>query len=1062
MKCRHCGVENPSGMRFCGGCGRPLEAGSPAPARAEAPQRRHMTVMFCDLVDSTPLAERLGAEDFREVLTDYRQACLRPIERFGGFTAVYSGDGMTVYFGYPRAHEDDAQRAVHAGLAILDEIAQLNARLTETFGISVQVRIGVHSGVVIAEELGGRAGEIASQLDISGEMPHIAARIESTAPRDSLVVSDATHELVEGYFETEPLGEKTLKGVSRPIGVHRILRSTGALDRLEIAAKRRLTPIVGRSDELARLTQAWQQAASGRGGIAHVTGEAGIGKSRLVHELVASLGVQVGDVQRWQCSGHHHGTSLYPIATFLERMLGLSRSDTAEHQRAVVEQAVIEAGLEPVAAVPLLADLMSIPFTREEQLSLAPRDARTALLHVLESLLVKDARRHPMLLVVEDLHWADPTTVELLGRITRSVAEIPVLCVFTFRGDFQPPWTQDHPVLAIELGPLSASEVRAMASAASGADPAVLELVESAADGVPLFVEEILKAGHAPSAPVVPPTLEGLLTERLDRLPELVDVIDTAAILGREFDGSLLSALAPLRGADLDQALVQLTAQDVLRVVEDAPSRWEFTHGLLQEAAYSRILRRRRRALHGRVAEVLVQSFPATVEREPELIARHWSGAEDHGQAVAFWHAAGTHALERAAYIEAVGHFRRGLEALDSSAPNAEDDLHHVDFLTHIGASLQAGRGYAATGVDEAYARARVACERVCNDARLVAVIRGQWMFHLLRGEYETALQLADEMLALAKRGGAPLAEGHVDRGLVHMYLGEFDLARDHLEAAVAGYDRAGGSTDHIYEAQGDTGVGALAYGAVVLWNLGRTEESRERSDLSLELAELVGGPVTRAQAWGMRAILHLNRSEQAELARWIAKTYAHSVDHDLGYWCAASSAFAGWLEGRAGAVERGEARLKESLDAYFASGSRLGLPHFQILRADLRRVAGDTRGALDLLRIGEEYIEETGERFSESELFRFKGRLLAAGDDPDDDGAVAAYERAIASAREQNAAMLELQATTRLAEFQRKLGEVPSVIDRIAELCKSIGPDSRVVDVVRARALVDSETMAR
>src|SRR4051812_1536974 len=278
MKCGHCGFENPAGMRFCGGGGRPLD-----PAR-EGPQRRHMTVMFCDLVDSTPLAQALDAEDFREVLTDYRQSCLQAVERFSGYTAVYAGDGMTVYFGYPRAHEDDAQRAVHTGLAILDEISSLNARLLEEHDLAVQVRIGIHSGVVIAEELGGGAAETASQLDISGEMPHIASRIESVAPRGSVAISDDTRQLIEGYFDTEPLGQQTLRGVSRPIRVHRILGPTGAVGRLEVVTSRRLTPAVGREAEIAGLVQNWEQAKNGNGSVIHVTGEAGIGKSRLVHE----------------------------------------------------------------------------------------------------------------------------------------------------------------------------------------------------------------------------------------------------------------------------------------------------------------------------------------------------------------------------------------------------------------------------------------------------------------------------------------------------------------------------------------------------------------------------------------------------------------------------------------------------------------------------------------------------------------------------------------------------------------------------------------------------------
>ena len=1064
-------------MRFCGGCGGPLEDGLvavPPPGAHDTAQRRHMTVMFCDVVGSTPLAESLDAEDFREVLSGYQQACVRAIERFDGYTAMYVGDGVVSYFGYPRAHEDDAQRAVHAGLGILDELVALNARLGDAFDISLQVRIGLHTGVVIAGDMG--ATETRPQLDIVGEMPHIAARIESIAPPGSVVISDATCDLVEGYFETEPLGEKALKGVSRPIGVHLVLRPTGAVGRLEVAGARRLTPVVGRDRELAQLAEAWQEVESGHGAIAHVTGEAGIGKSRLVHALIEELGRQVGAQQMWQCSAHHRTTSLYPVIRLLERLLDLERTETAGHQLKVLDEAVVDAGLDPVEAVPLLADLLSIRGGHSDVgRSLTPRDARTALLRVLESLLVTNPARHPVLLVVEDLHWADPTTVELLGRIAPSLSDLPVLCVLTFRREFEPPWMERQPVLEIELGPLRSIEVRAMATAASvtALDPAVLDLVDSAADGVPLFVEEMVKmlahgggselVRDVPTATGVPPTLEGLLTERLDRLPDIGDLIDVAAILGREFDRSLLVALEPLDGADLEPALTQLAAQDVLRPVAGARSRWEFTHALVQEAAYERILRRRRHALHGRVADTLVRSFAEVAEREPEVVAHHWFCAGEPAKAMPFWHAAGTRALERAAYLEAAEHFRRGLEALDGTGPHPGDDLEHVDFLTHLAASLQAGHGYAASGVDDAYARARSACERAsCND-RLVSVIRGQWMFHLLRGEYRTALELADEMLALAERGDhtVHLAEGHLYRGLVHMYLADFDLARDHLGEALAQYQLPARS-DHIYEAQGDTGVGALAYLALVLWNMGHAEESRERSDLSLVRAERVGGPVTRAQAWGMRSLLHLGRAEPIELGHWVDKTRAYSVDHNIGYWRTVSSLLSGWLEGRAGELELGTTRLEESLIAYVGSGSRLGLPHFQILLADLRLAAGDRRGALEVLRAGEEYIEETGERFSESELFRFKGRVLMEGHFPDPDGATAAYESAIRAARDQNAKLLELRAATRLAGHQRRVGERCTALDRVVALCAWFDPSLELPDVVRARTLVASEPTAR
>jgi predicted ATPase len=579
---------------------------------------------------------------------------------------------------------------------------------------------------------------------------------------------------------------------------------------------------------------------------------------------------------------------------------------------------------------------------------------------------------------------------------------------------------------------------------------------------VPLFVEEMVKMlrleGADAAEPAVPPTLEGLLTERLDRLPDLGGVIDVAAVLGREFDRSLLGALEPLPEDDLEPALAQLAAHDVLRPVGGAPSRYEFSHALLQEAAYERILRRRRRVLHGQVADIIVRRFADVAEREPELVAHHWTCADEPAGAMPYWRAAGSRALERAAYREAAEHYRRGLEALEDRGPHATDDADRADLLTHLAASLQAAHGYAAAGVDDAYARARKACLATGDADRLVWVLRGQWMFHLLRGEYATALELAVEMHAIGERDGHPLriAEGHVDRGLVHMYLGNFDRARELLAEAFRRYVPPKGY-DQVYEAQGDASVGALAYLALVLWNLGHAEQSRTRSDLSVERAARIGGAVTRAQAWGMRSILHLSRGDAQDLGRWARRTHEHSADHDIEYWRTVSAMLEGWLEGRAGALASGTARVEENLQAYIAAGNRLSVSHFHILLADLRLVAGDRRGALDLLAAGEEHIEQTGEGFSESELFRFKARALMCGDDPDPEGATAAYERAVTVAREQNARLLELRAATRLAAHQMALGETPPVLGRVGELCDWFAECPDLPDVVRARALLES-----
>ncbi len=884
-------------------------------------------------------------------------------------------------------------------------------------------------------------------------------------------MSDTTRALVEGYFETEPLGERELKGISRPIVVHRVVRATGAVGRLEAADAARMTPLVGRVSELDRLLEAWRQAAGGSGTIAEITGEAGIGKSRLVRALLDRLEPELEGIQVWQCSAHHAGTTLYPLIRLLERDLGLDRTATEEAQLEAIGAAATAAGLNTPEAVPLLADLLSVRSGRNgDGQELSPRDARTATLRVLESMLVADPEKHPLLIVVEDLHWADPTTLEFLDRIARQVTGLPVMCVLTFRPDFTPSWRVRRPVLAIELGRLSSDEVRAMAASGSDEklDPNLLEWLDAAADGVPLFVEEMLRMLELPGMEElvasdggthVPPTLHGMLTERLDRLGPLGELVDVAAVLGRDFDRELLVALEPASEKEISLGVAQLTAHGVLRPVAEQ-SRLEFTHALLQEAAYDRMLRRRRRELHARVASLLVDEFPELAEREPEVVASHWSAANDPAKSTRWWYDAGVRALSRAAFVEAADHFRRGYEALERIDPERHDRARRLGFATHLGAALQASRGYGNPSVGEAYAQAREYLDGDPGDHRVIPVIRGQWMFHLVRGEYGPALERSNEMLALAAlSGGDGLeGEGQLYGGLVQMYLGNYGEARTHLEEAMMSHGRRGGA-DEIFAAQGDTRVGALAYLSVVLWQLGYYEASRRHSDQSLELAERVAGPVTRAQAFFMRTMLHLNRGEVAEFATWVERTRAYSTEHGIAYWRIHSSAYSAWRQGWSGELAAGTTRLRSSIEAYLDSGSKLGIAHLYILLADLELAAGDVAGARGHLGAATEYVEATGERFSESELHRARARALMAGDSPDPAAATAALERAVEIAAIQNARIPELRALGQLLTHRRKLEEPHrSDADRLSVLCDWFGSNCELPEVVRGRQLLESE----
>ena len=1056
-------------MRFCGACGAPLGEGEKQPRAVDDPdqaQRRHVTVMYCDLVESTVLAEALDPEDFRELLRRYQDVGAQAVERFNGYVAQYIGDGILAFFGYPRAHEDDTQRAIHAGLAITEEVKRINPSLQEQFGVELQVRIGLHTGFVVAGEVGG--GNVRDERAVVGETPHIAARLQEVAPPGSVVVSDETHDMVERQFEMTPLGTPTLKGISRPIGVHRVLGPLRCGTRFDTSGAR---PMTDRVAEIARLREAWQLTTGGHGVIVHISGEAGIGKSRLVRALREDVTGQASAQHVLQCSPHHSTTALHPVIQFLDQLIGLDRMDTFERGLEAIRRAVDHAPLDPTEAVPLLADVLSIPGAGEGP-ALTPREARDTTLRIVETLVLGRSTSRPLLLVVEDVHWADPSTLELLERVVASVPAVPVGCVLTFRGDFDPPWSARHTVVEVELGPLTDDYVRAMASAAgvNAMDDATLAWVEQAADGIPLFVEEMVKsvAAKQPAAQPdrgedarIPPTLQGLMAERLDRLPELDDVIDLAAVLGHHFERGLLEALTPLKPAALEAALERLAAEDVLRPVDGSRSRLAFKHVLLQEAAYERILRRRRRVLHARVAELLAAQEPLARGAEPEVIAHHFSRADRPDQAVPYWRLAGSRALRRAAFEEAAEHFRRALDSLERAEATGAG-VERADLLVHRGAALQAGRGYAANGVEAAYTAARAALRPDRDRERLVPVIRGQWMFHLARAEYDSAMALADEMLAMGGGGEHPvcMAEGHLYLGLTHMYTGGLDRARKHLEASHAGYVEPE-EPDDVYLGQGDTGVGALAYLSVVLWNQGHVREADERSMESVALAERVRGPVAQAQAWGMHCGLLMAQRDLSQLGGWVERTRAHSVSHNIGYWSAVCSVWSAWLRARAG-EPAGTARLQEQIDAYERTGARLARPHFQLLLADLFMVGGDRAAALAALAAGQEHIDLHGEHLHEPELQVYLGRVLMTGDEPDAAAASAAYQRALEGARKQNARLIELRAATHLAAHQLQTGAPCTALQLVDGLYVTFPADAQAPDLVRARALLDTAATVR
>ena len=633
MRCASCGFENPPDFNFCGQCGNELVE-LVAPATTREAERRQLTVMFCDLAGSTELAQRLDPEDWREVLRSYQRVCEKAVQQYDGHLAQYLGDGVLVYFGYPHAHEDDARRAAHAGLGIVQEIQQLSAHWQQHRNIRLAVRVGIHTGLVVIGEVGG--AEKHEHLAL-GNTPNIAARLQSLAVPNTVVVSAVTYQLLQGYFVCESLGMPPLKGVAQPLEIYRVLQASGALSRLEAAQQ--LTPLVGRRHELAELLARWQQARDGAGRVVLLSGEAGIGKSRLRHEFESCLTHDAHEYLRCRCSPYHQQSGVfYPLINMLERRLKLSRADAAEIRLAKIERLLATYNLALPETVPVFAGLLAVPLNERYaplnlNLELYKQKIRDAVLSLLQAMTVKQ----PVCLIIDDLHWVDAATLELLGRLLPNIAATRLFGLFSFRPSFQPPWGDFSHLAEIPLAPLSRDETALMIKNIAREKMLSAEIITqlvSRADGVPLFVEELTQLalesgqlnepsrGEAP--PFIPTTLYDSLLARLDHLGAAKDVAQLAATIGREFDYDLLHAVSPLAEATLQSELQRLLDAGLLYREGE---KYLFKHALIRDAAYHSLLKSKRQEYHHQIAQVLATQFHETVSSDPGLVAYHQTAA---------------------------------------------------------------------------------------------------------------------------------------------------------------------------------------------------------------------------------------------------------------------------------------------------------------------------------------------------------------------------------------------------------------------------------------------------
>jgi class 3 adenylate cyclase/predicted ATPase/energy-coupling factor transporter ATP-binding protein EcfA2 len=1033
--------------------------------------------MFCDLVDSTKLSSQLDPEEYRDVVRAYQRVCTEVIQRYDGHIAQLLGDGLLVYFGYPQAHEDDPHRAVRTGLGILAAMGNLNTRLHQAKGIQLAIRLGIHTGLVVVGAMGGAGRQ--EQLAL-GETPNIAARIQGLAASNTIAISDATYRLVQGYFQYQDLGAQDLRGIPESIHIYHVLSESGATSRLDIAQPRGLTPLVGRESEVTLLLERWEQAKAGHGQVVLLTGESGIGKSRLVQTLKDHVANE--SHIRWECRSaeYYQNTALFPLVELFQRLLQFEAQETPDAKLAKLEQALSQYRLPVEGSVPLFAPLLSLPLPegRYPLLNLSPQRQRQKTLESIVAMLLDLAERQPVLFILEDLHWTDPTTLELIGLLLDQTPTASMLVLLTCRPTFQPSWTHRSYLTEVSVTRLAQPQVTRMVERVAGEKtlPAeVLQQIMAKTDGVPLFVEEITKAilesgqltavdGHYAltrsfATLAIPATLQDSLMARLDRLVTAKAVAQYAAVIGRQFAYALLQAVSQLDDATLQRELDRLVEAELVFQRGLPPQvTYIFKHALVADAAYQSLLKSTRQQYHQRIALVLEAQFPETMAAEPELLAHHYTEAGLIEQAVAYWHKAAHRAAERSAHAEAITHLRTGLAWLQTLPERPERRQREVDLLIAMGASLLAVKGYAAAEVRETYTDARQLCEPLNDPHQLFPVLRGLWNHYLVRAELQTAYTLGEQLRTLAQQvqDAAMLVAAHRALGVTLFHLGAVAAAHTHFAQGIALYDPQQQRTAAFRYGE-DDGVICRSFVPWTLWLLGYPDQGLTRNQEAVTLAHQHAHPLSVSFALSLAAGFH-QLCREGHTAQEAAETAIRlTTDQGFPHWWAFSALLRAWALAHLGQAQEGIEQINQSLSAYRATEAELWRPYLLALLAEAHGTIREPEEGLTLLTEALTLVDTTGQRWYEAELYRLKGELLLQQNSDNQAEAATCFHHALDIARSQQAQSLELRAARSLARLWQQQGKHAEAQALLAPIYGWFTEGFDTADLQEAKALLEA-----
>jgi class 3 adenylate cyclase/predicted ATPase len=1030
-----------------------------ATAVAEAiGERRHVTVMFCDLVGSTSIAAALDAEDWRDLVGSYLDDASAAVTEMGGHVSKKLGDGLMALFGYPVAQENDAERAVRAALSIQRSLADINRKNTGSGKPALNARIGIETGPVVVDAAG----------EIYGDAPNTAARVQALAEPDTVLVTARVQRQIAGLFVAEERGTHSLKGVPDPVTLFRLVRASGGGRR---AGQRHLTPLIGREEEIAVLMRRWERARTGDGQLVLIMGEPGLGKSRLIEEFHTRLGETPHTWVEWSCSQLLQNTALHPIAEWGRQRFG-GTDLPAERRLADLENTLALVKLDPSENTSLLAPLLDIPLSSDVAPVLAPEELRRRQLASLTNFVMAGARTQPVVVALEDVHWADPTTLDFIRGIVEQGAGAPLLFLITARPEFRPSWTIRSHHATISLSPLDDSQVREMVaelSARHALPKQIIDGVTARAGGVPLFIEEVtrllLERGEQSGTQAIPPTLQQSLLARLDRLGPAREVAQIAAVIGRDFSYGLLRAVATMEDVALQSALDRLTEADVLLVQGVAPqSEYRFKHALIQDAAYENLLKSRRQSLHRRTGEVLRDQFEAKAVTEPELLAYHFSRAGFTEAAVEWWGKAGQRSLERSALVEATAQLTRALDQIATAPSTSSLRRQEINLQVALINPLLHVKGYAAPETKAAAERARLLIQQAEaigeppeDPLLLFSVLYAFWIGNVVAFRGDVARELAAQFLTLAEQedSSAPKMIGHRLMGMSFLHVGELAEGRVHLDRAIGLYDAA----EHRRLATRfghDSGVSILCFRSMALWLLGYPEAARKDAEEAVKQAREIGQAATSMYALVITPFTYLHCGDYATANRQLAEAIQLAEQKDAVFWKAWAMMQRGCVDVLSGKPADAVDGIISGTDLWHSTGSTLNLPLFQTYLARAFAAIGRLDDSRRCISEATAAVEATQENWAEAELNRVAGEIVLLETPPDPARAETFFQRALTVARQRQAKSWELRAATSLARLWRDQGKVQQARELLGPVYGWFTEGHSTGDLKEAKALLE------